>query len=48
MLKPGPTIPELVAQRRSEINQERDEKLRARLSKARLKESSSDGQGSLF
>ncbi|HTJ77983.1 MAG TPA: hypothetical protein VL357_03230 [Rariglobus sp.] len=48
ILKPVPTIPDLVAERRSEINQEREEKLRSRLSKARLKESSNDGQKTLF
>lgn len=42
------SIPALVAQRRSEINQVNQETLRERLAKARLKESSSDAQGTLF
>jgi hypothetical protein len=38
------SIPALVATRRSEINEAKAEKLRVRLSKARLKDSSNDGQ----
>lgn len=38
------SIPALVATRRSEINESKADKLRVRLSKARLKDSSNDGQ----
>lgn len=47
MLAAGPSITELVAQRRSEINQERESKLRTKLTRAR-KESAGDGQATLF